>query len=911
MRRHVHSFLLAAFLRSRSPGGADNLKLTVQWFYGGEPSMASEFVGWLGDSESGVGEPLRRLVRGTGLKDVTFENLVEPAKEMIGEFERRWARERDRLVVLLESNGNTPYGKALEKELARHEKEYLLRDLAVRGFLPSYGFPTDVVSLRTYNIEDYRNRSAASLRDDDGREDNIYRYKEQPSRGMAVALREYAPGAQIVVDGRVYRSAGVSLHWQTPGTKKEEQKFDLFLRCCRCGAVEVRGNAYANDKPACGECGRLLPGNEITTVLQPAGFVTDFHEPTTNDVSSQTFVQVERPAIWVDADESPLPDARCGFLRCGHDGHVFVHSAGLHGNGYAVCLRCGRAESMTANGGVPGAMAPDKAHRPVGGNEGNRKGEDCSGESVQRSLVLGYRARTDVLELVLRNPRSGQWLDVSEPSKTVANTLALALRESIAGRLGVASAEMGYAYRLDRDRESGQQRAIVQVHDVAAGGAGFVLTAADDMAGLLAECLERLDCARDCDSVCPACLAAGDGRVERDTLDRREARKWLVESGILEHLQLPERLQGIDGVTAYGHSPRRFVDEAMSHRGQRVHVLIGKHDLLSWTFDAPEIRYLAAGARARSDSSLVLVLPSDPDLDADQLDQLRVLARIGVELRVRGVDEPAPDGVRLRLQVQGETGACRSLVSIGGRDVLEESEWLDRATDETLALTDSLPCVASESFDPGDPVVSPDAEIVEFTEALNGPVRELPSRFLSLLGERAPGLHAALSSDQVTVVEYSDRFLSSPWTAILLAGLIDALPTSDATTIRLTTSLDPKHHRWPSKIFHDWRTAQTLEDAVSGFFDGYLGIEPTIDVRGKHDVAHRRLLRLGLTSGQVFVLSFDQGMGYWKADGPRPDQEFDFGASPIQPSKAMEEAATRLRMLNLGSAPSDLSDQRT
>ncbi len=37
-----------------------------------------------------------------------------------------------------------------------------------------------------------------------------------PSRQLPVAIREYAPGANLVLDGRVYRSGGVTLSWHLP-----------------------------------------------------------------------------------------------------------------------------------------------------------------------------------------------------------------------------------------------------------------------------------------------------------------------------------------------------------------------------------------------------------------------------------------------------------------------------------------------------------------------------------------------------------------------------------------------------------------------------------------------------------------------------------------------------------------------
>lgn len=89
-------------------------------------------------------------------------------------------------------------------------------------------------------------------------------------------------------------------------------------------------------------------------------FVTDFYEETTNDVTSQKFIRVERPRIQLNGESIALPDQHCGFVRFGHDGSVFHHSSGEHEKGYAVCMTCGRAESMLASGEMPRICNPIK-----------------------------------------------------------------------------------------------------------------------------------------------------------------------------------------------------------------------------------------------------------------------------------------------------------------------------------------------------------------------------------------------------------------------------------------------------------------------------------------------------------------------------------------------------------------------
>ncbi|WP_412175953.1 hypothetical protein, partial [Escherichia coli] len=58
----------------------------------------------------------------------------------------------------------------------------------------------------------------------------------------------------------------------------------------------------------------------------------------------------------------------------------------------------------------------------------------------------------------------------------VAMTLAVALRQALAGVLGISGAELGYSVRPVR-LEDGQSVLAVQLYDVISGGAGFASSA--------------------------------------------------------------------------------------------------------------------------------------------------------------------------------------------------------------------------------------------------------------------------------------------------------------------------------------------------------------------------------------------------------------------------------------------------
>lgn len=232
---HVNSLLLALFLRMHSSNNGDRTKLTLHWFFASEDSPCQQLMAWLMASPAEYYSVAQQLVRGTCLEGRSCSSITGETRLALRDLENRWLGEYRNINHKLQAASDGPYKKALALEKLRHENEYLLRYLASSAFLPGYGFPTDVVSLKTYNVEDQ-----SSMKGDTSREDSIFDNKEMPSRSLNIAIREYAPGAQVVIDGRVYRSAGVSLQWHADGQVNEAQKFDTAWRCPECGNTGVR-----------------------------------------------------------------------------------------------------------------------------------------------------------------------------------------------------------------------------------------------------------------------------------------------------------------------------------------------------------------------------------------------------------------------------------------------------------------------------------------------------------------------------------------------------------------------------------------------------------------------------------------------------------------------------------------------
>jgi hypothetical protein len=61
------------------------------------------------------------------------------------------------------------------------------------------------------------------------------------SRTRDVAIREYAPGAELVIDGLVYRSEGVRPAWGGGADASHLEDLREHWSCCACGAFGWNG----------------------------------------------------------------------------------------------------------------------------------------------------------------------------------------------------------------------------------------------------------------------------------------------------------------------------------------------------------------------------------------------------------------------------------------------------------------------------------------------------------------------------------------------------------------------------------------------------------------------------------------------------------------------------------------------
>jgi len=543
-QRHLNALALAGFLKRMELGtGQDSSKLNSGGFFTAAEDGTAPVQRFIDDCNADqaaaerLEEGIRSLTRRTGFEGMDPLRVRHRIAEEMEAVWKHWRVEWDALCQQVEATGpdGNPAHKAAVIQRRRLEEEYLLRELADRGFLPAYGFPTHIAAFDNLTAQQVRQFNLEKQRSEDsGRDDNRYRHRELPSRDSVTALREYAPGAEVVMDGLVYRCAGITLNWKVPATASEAREPQAVRHAWRCRDCGETGSARVLEQAQhCEACGAEIVSGNQRHFIEPAGYAVDFYNDPHNNVSTQDFIPAEPAWISAAGDWEPLPNPELGYFRVTTRGHIFHHSQGLHGQGYALCLECGRAEPQTASGELPERF--QKPHTRLRGDRKDRGRHggtrECPGShedwKIKRDISLGVGTYTDVLEIQLANT-DGAWLN----DRITALTLAVALRDSLAGLLGVRIEELGCAVKQTRpdsgpDRTPRRSIFVFDHH-----GAGYASSAGQLLERLFHDARNHLDCRAGpdncgCDSACPHCILAFDQRFEADSLDRHQGLEFL------------------------------------------------------------------------------------------------------------------------------------------------------------------------------------------------------------------------------------------------------------------------------------------------------------------------------------------------------------------------------------------------
>jgi len=884
VQRHVNAMYLRHFLLSLNVRKA--LRMNSGWFFapsqeGGRSATWRRFADWVcSANHEGLAEGITAIVRGSALAGLSVAELGDRAATSLADIHSSWSAEYEGIMSGLEEFGGVPEDlqgaepgqAALALQRSRLMREYLLGTLAQRGFLPGYGFPTQIVSFVQTTMEDIRREQRAAAQD--GATKRRSTGRKYPTRELPLAIRDYAPGNSVVVDGKVYESCGLTLNWQIPardeGGAREVQRFRHAWRCRKCGLANTT-SGWTEECPSCkGAVSNIY-------FVQPAGFATKISYKPHNDTSRIQYLPVREP--WVRSTAAawaPLSAPSYGSTRYSSHGLLFHHTRGAHGCGFALCLTCGFAASETEpqrNGNYGKLPKSFADHRRLRGGRKDEGEITCPGGQHRptRGINLGAELETDVFELQLLQPKTGLPID-----RQTASTLAVALRHGLCGQLGIESSEVGWAVTTASD-----DACVIALYDTAVGGAGFVARAQGLLDPMLEGAAKLLDCPRGCDRACHACLLNYDTQHHIDDLDRKLGEAFLTPQ-YRAGLELPPnlRLLGDTSQIEYEQLSAAITRERGRGTGSLLHLHLGgdpstwdlggwelRRRIFQWMDSTKVVLSLAPGAIKLLDdvNRLVLasLLESSANLDAIELTQA-----------------PAPATLMAALHTQTGVIAWASHASTGivpGGTPLEHITVMAKLPNEGLNIPTGT-AIPPESL---RPFTESGGEFVrvEITDALcTGSIADFGRKFWDFLSDVTPMLGAKFAAGvKLEEIEYTDRYLRSPVAGRVLIAVLDELlrraqvarcVDSETSVFVLTEEYQDKDRQHGS-ITSDWAYTRTRNEVYQAALTQTCNDHgvTTMDFEGdrtRADLGHARALTLRFADGSQWVAYPDHGLGFLK-----------------------------------------------
>ncbi|MEZ4514744.1 MAG: DEAD/DEAH box helicase [Chloroflexota bacterium] len=377
------------------------------------------------------------------------------------------------------SNEMKRYGQLLE----RLRDEDIINHLSDRGVLPSYSFPLHTVELRIPP----QLLSAKQLR---------------LQRNLQQAIREYAPGQEIVADKRIWKSEALDFFGKVP-------EIYAYHICPTCNYLQLADTAAKNldnlDQP-CPVC-QTFPTRgrwRQNEYIQPDGFRASV------DSGQAAGQYVDRPFNLMRSSLVPrqVQTKRIGnVLAAGYDrsGALLYVNEGFQGAGFRICPLCGKHVSKRTN----------KC-------DGVLNGQPCPGKLERNATyTLGFRQSTDTLHLKFANTTH---ISLPDPENTSFwLSLKYALLQGASHALQIERRDIDAVLFPESLGQLWQQTIVL--YDNVPGGAGHVKRIEDEMKQIIATALEILDC--ECQTSCYRCLREYANQWEHHLLNRHEVIEFL------------------------------------------------------------------------------------------------------------------------------------------------------------------------------------------------------------------------------------------------------------------------------------------------------------------------------------------------------------------------------------------------
>lgn len=361
------------------------------------------------------------------------------------------------------------------RQIKRIEEDpNLIGVLADSNLIPKYGFPTDLVEMKIRDID-------------------INSTEYDLTRDMQIALSEYAPDSEIMVDKKIITSRYVN--------KMSDLTKIYYCECENCHKTTLKYSIC--DEFVCPHCLHTTNMDKSSFYVTPKyGFTGEIK------VKTSTILKPKRsyssPIKYIgrgDLDGEELDiNGVLKFYTVKNDELLIVNE-----NPFFACPKCGYCIIDKEHEHLP-KIQQKKSHKPIYGKE------DCQNKILEK-IELGYSYKTDVLKLVI-----GESIE----SENQAISALYALLEGIS-----------FAFDIDRNDIDGifiseDNKNIFVLYDTVPGGAGHVkrLLNVEEMKKAFSYAYEKVN-QNCCELACYNCLKNYKNQRYHNLLRREDAKGLL------------------------------------------------------------------------------------------------------------------------------------------------------------------------------------------------------------------------------------------------------------------------------------------------------------------------------------------------------------------------------------------------
>ena len=475
VQRHIYSVAFAHFLREM----ADR---QIEW------RNIGEFLGKDPEKPNGLNLLKSHLFTPTpevqnALHDIVPESLISA----LGVSDDSWITDYVNLWDDVESTFNGDFdvltrleneaatrrdykaATGLKRTLTNLKGENLLSFMAKRNLLPKYGFLVDTVNL------DAQFNSAGS--------------DVELSRDLILAINDYAPGTEIVADGKKWKSAGLKV---VPGRKLLER---FWARCVHCEHVDT--SLEESTLKQCSRCHLPFDRSPRKFVVPSFGFVAD--RRTTGVGSTEPTRAWSRVDFVKDfgdlSDRVAYPSENNPFAIVESRTRTEMGVINPGKSEYLYCDICGWANEI----------------RPKGAHKDPRSNRDCSG--MLRRVSLGHTFQTDITSIHFpgQNLDQDSWLSAM-----------YAIVESASHVLEINPDDLNATL----SHSDGQP--VMVLYDAVPGGAGISQRIVQSFPEVINAASERVnECGCGEETSCYACLRSYSNQRHHNRLIREKAIEFL------------------------------------------------------------------------------------------------------------------------------------------------------------------------------------------------------------------------------------------------------------------------------------------------------------------------------------------------------------------------------------------------